>query len=176
MEIWVPEAAEEMPNGLMAAVVADYFTSMYLWTATVILVAIGRTRLVVVLTLAEIILGVGLMLVLAPRYGLIGIALASFIANVLIGFFLQVPIAARAARVTLRELLGNAIGRVALAAIPAILAALAIQHTFVEMSLLMLIGAVACVVLVYAVGLWLFGVRRDERQMYLTLWRDASDG
>jgi peptidoglycan biosynthesis protein MviN/MurJ (putative lipid II flippase) len=142
----------------------------------VILVAIGRTRLVVVLTFAEILLGVGLMLALAPRYGLIGIALASFIANVLIGFFLQVPIAARAAQVTLGELLGNAIGRIALAAIPAILTAAALHSAFEDMGLLMLIGAVACVVLVYAASLWGFGVRRDEREMYLTMWRNASGG
>jgi O-antigen/teichoic acid export membrane protein len=171
MRIWVPEAAKDIPDGLMAAVVFDYLTSMYLWTATVILVAIGRTRLVVALTLIEIVLGVALMLALAPRYGLIGIAGASFIANVLIGFSVQVPIAARAANVTLKELVGTAIGRVALASIPAILVAAAIQRSVANMSLLMLVGAVIAVLLVYAACLGLFGVRKDEREMYLALWR-----
>jgi len=171
MQLWVPEAAEDIPNGLMAAVVFDYLTSMYLWTATVILVAIGRTRLVVVLTLVEIVLGVALMLVLAPRYGLIGIAAASFIANVLIGFIVQVPIAARAANVTLRELVGTAIGRVGLASIPAILVAGIIHRAVEDMSLLMLTGSVLAVLLVYAACLGLFGVRRDERELYLALWK-----
>ena len=176
MQIWVPEAANDIPDGLMLAVVLDYLTSLYLWTATVILVAIGRTRLVVGLTLAEIVLGVALMLALAPRYGLIGIAVASFIANVAIGFFFQVPVAARAAQVTLGELLGSAIGRVLLASLPAIGVAVIFHNTFEAMSLLMLAGAIASVLLTYAVSLWLFGVRRDERELYLTLWRNASGG
>jgi O-antigen/teichoic acid export membrane protein len=172
MELWVPEAADEIPHGLMAAVVADYITSMYLWTATVILVAIGRTRLVVALTLIEIVLGVALMLTLAPRYGLIGIAIASFIANVLIGFLVQVPIAARAAHVTLGQLIGSAIGRVALACVPAVIVAEILRRSFENMSLFGLAASVCTVLLVYLVGIGLFGVRRDEREMlYGMLWK-----
>jgi O-antigen/teichoic acid export membrane protein len=176
MRIWVPEGMQGMPDGLMAAVVLDYLTSMYLWTATVILVAIGRTRLVVVLTLSEIVLGVALMVALAPRYGLVGIALASFFANVLMGFLVQVPIAARAAGVTLGQLLGSAIGRVLLACVPAVIVATLLHNAFTDMGLPLLIGSILCVLVVYGVSLLLFGIRRDERELYLTLWRNASGG
>jgi O-antigen/teichoic acid export membrane protein len=174
IELWVPEAADGITQGLMAAVVFDYLTSMYLWTATVILVAIGRTRLVVTLTLVEIVVGVVLMVVLAPIYGLIGIALASFIANVAIGFVLQVPISARAVGVTLSELIGSAVGRIALAAVPAIIVAAVLRNHFVETSWLVLMGCILCVCVVYGLSLWLFGTRREERELYVTLWRNAS--
>jgi O-antigen/teichoic acid export membrane protein len=176
IEWWVPEAAEHMPEGLMAAVVLDYFTSMYLWTATVILVAINRTRLVVILTLVEIVLGVVLMIALAPHFGLVGIAVASFIANALMGFFVQMPLAARAARVSLSEVFGTAIGRVALACVPAIAVAALLHEFFVAMSLPALLGSVLAVLAVYGVGLFFVGIRRDERDLYMTLWRNASGG
>src|SRR5262249_31008738 len=123
LELWVPEAAPEVPAGLMPVVVLDYLTSMYLWPATVILVAIGRTRLAVALTAAELLTGVVLMIVLAPAIGLLGIALASLIANVTLGLFVQLPLTARASGVSLGAFFSSTLPRVTLALVPGLLAA-----------------------------------------------------
>lgn len=171
VELWVPEVAGEIPHGLMAAVVCDYLASMYLWTATILLVAIGRMRLVVFLTLIEIAAGIGLMIALAPKYGLMGVALASLTANVAIGFALQIPLAARAAGVTLSDLVGSAMIRIALVSIPAVLTAAALQRAVDEPGFFELGGIVLAVLAVYGASLWLFGMRRDERAHYLSLLR-----
>ncbi len=168
LELWVPEAAPDVPAGLMPLVVLDYMTSMYLWTATVILVAIGRTRLAVMLTVAELAVGIVLMLILAPRFGLPGLALASLIANVAVGLCFQMPVAARAVGVPVAALVGSTIGRLAMAAVPAVVAAVVLRPVVEEAGWALLTGASLAVVAVYGVCLLLFGTRREERALYLS--------
>jgi O-antigen/teichoic acid export membrane protein len=155
----------------MPVIVLDYATSMYLWTATILLVAIGRTRLAVYLTVAELLLGVLLMFVLSPFVGLVGLALASFIANVVVGLGFQIPIAARAVGVPLRALVGSTIGRVAAALVPAVIAAIALRSTVDEGGWAMLATAAVVIAALYGVSLLLIGTRREERALYLQLLR-----
>ena len=169
IELWVPEAASEVPSGLMPMIVLDYATSMYLWTATVILLATGHTRLAVCLTGAELLLGVVLMFVLAPSIGLVGLALASLIANVVVGLFFQIPIAARHVGVPLRELIGATLGRVVVALVPCAIAALAMRPAVEEGGWGMMAVAGAVTIAIYGVCLVVFGTRRDERALYLEL-------
>jgi O-antigen/teichoic acid export membrane protein len=171
IELWVPEAAADVPAGLMPMIVLDYATSMYLWTATILLVAIGRTRLAVYLTVAELLLGVLLMFVLSPFFGLVGLALASFIANVVVGLGFQIPIAARAVGVPLSSLVGSTIGRVGAALVPAVVAAIALRSTVEEGGWAMLATAAAVIVALYSVSLLLIGTGREERALYLQLLR-----
>jgi O-antigen/teichoic acid export membrane protein len=171
IELWVPEAAADVPPALMPVIVLDYATSMYLWTATILLVAIGRTKLAVYLTVAELVLGVLLMFVLSPFVGLVGLALASFIANVVVGFGFQIPIAARAVGVPLRALVGSTIGRVAAALVPAVIAAIALRSTVDEGGWAMLATAAVVIAALYGVSLLLIGTGREERALYLQLLR-----
>jgi O-antigen/teichoic acid export membrane protein len=168
LELWVPEAAPEVPPGLMPLVVMDYMTSMYLWTATVILVAIGRTRLAVMLTVSELVVGVVLMYLLSPHFGLAGLALASLIANVVLGMGFQIPVAARAVGIPLATFIGSTLGRVAIAAAPAVIAAVTLRPVVEEGGWAMLIGASLATAAVFGVSLLLFGTRRDERALYLS--------
>ena len=170
LELWVPEAASSVPNGLMPLVVLDYVTSMYLWTATVVIVAIGKTRLAVMLTLAEIALGIVLVLILTPMYGLLGLALASFIANLLLGFCVQIPVVARAVGVSPAELMVSTLVRVGLATLPAVLAAFALQQSTNEPSWSHLFGAATAIFLVYGACFALFGTNRKERALLMVLW------
>lgn len=169
LELWVPDAAPDVPAGLMPLVVMDYMTSMYLWTATIILVAIGRTRLAVILTVSELALGVVLMFALSPRFGLNGLALASLIANLVLGMGFQIPIAVRAVSTPLWKFLGTTFGRVAVAVAPAVVAAFALRSAVEEGGWPMLIGASLAVIAVYGVSLLVIGTRRDERALYLSL-------
>ncbi len=168
LELWVPEAAPDVPAGLMPVVVLDYMTSMFLWTATVLLIAMGRTRLAVILTVAELALGVMLMFALSPRFGLVGLAAASFIANVAIGACFQIPLTVRAAGVSLREFVIGTFGRLVIAVLPVLLAAVALRPMVEEGGWGMLIAATVALVAVYGTGLLLFGTRRDERALYLS--------
>ncbi|HEY8508848.1 MAG TPA: oligosaccharide flippase family protein [Steroidobacteraceae bacterium] len=174
--LWVPEAAPGVPHGLMALVVLDYLTSMYLWTATVVLIAIGRIRLAVALTLAEIVLGVALVLVLIPQYGLLGVAAASLAANVVTGFLFQIPITARCVGVPVSDLMGATLGRIALACVPAVFAASAFALVEQHPRWALLASAAIVVSVVYCAGLLLFGMGREERAWYASMWRDLSRG
>jgi peptidoglycan biosynthesis protein MviN/MurJ (putative lipid II flippase) len=122
-----------------------------------------------VLTLSELALGVVLMFVLAPHFGLNGLALASLIANLVLGMGFQIPITVRAVGTRLTTFLGTTFGRLAMAVIPAVAAALALRSTVEEGGWAMLIGATLAVAAVYGVSLLVVGTRRDERALYLSL-------
>lgn len=168
LELWVPEAAPAVPAGLMPVVVADYLTSMYLWTATIVLVAMGRTRLAVGLTIAEFAFGVVLMLVLAPRFGLVGLAVASLIANVVMGALFQIPLTARAVRLPLTEFLGATLGRLTIALAPVVLGATLLRSVVDSGGWPTLIAATTTLIAVYALCLLHFATGRDERALYLS--------
>lgn len=176
LELWVPEVAAELPTGLMTLIVLDYTTSVYLWTSTVVLVAMGRTRLAVALTVSEIALGIALVLALAPTFGLPGLAFASLAANVLLGYVLQIPLTARHVGVAIGELVGSTLGRVILACVPAVAAAGGIRLISSEPAWPMLVAAVVVTGAVYCAGMWLVGMSREERAVFAEVWRDVYHG
>lgn len=171
LELWVPDIAPEVPSGLMTVVVLDYLTSMYLWPATLILLAIGRTRLAVGLTAAELITGVVLMIVLAPFLGLLGIALASLIANVSLGLFVQLPFTARAIGVEVSSFFTSTLPRVSVALVPSLVSAVLLRSFVESGGWVALIAAGVLFGALYGVCLLLFGTRRSERDLYLRLMR-----
>ena len=169
LALWTPEAANVLPGALLPIVIVNLLVSVFLWTSTVVLMAANRVRALVLLTLAEVALEVLLMVFLSARFGVIGFALASLLANVIIGFGWQLPLLARHLGVSPRELLTHAAGRVGAAGLPALLVAWAMQSFLDEPGWLGLFLTALAIAGVYAAILTAFAPREHGR--HVTLWR-----
>lgn len=171
--IWVPEAWEVLPAGLVQLVVIDILFSVYFTTGTVLLMAMGRIRFVAMLTVLELALTVLLIVLLVPRYGLIGFATAALTANVLVGFALLLPAACRACQVSLASFLARTLGRLSVAMLPAGLAAAGMMLLDVDPGVLFLAAAVVIIGAVYLPSILWLGTSPAERAGYEQVWRHS---
>ncbi len=176
LRLWVPEVAEQTSGALAPIIVVSNLFSVFLWTSSVVLLAVNRVRLLVVLTLIEVAIEIVLILTLAPRMGLEGVAIAGFAANVGVGLALELPLVSRIAAASLTELLWNGLGRLALASTPALAVAAVLRHHLGEPGLIPLIGAAAIIGVVSMVGLFAFGVGAAERKEIAGLWKTLRAG
>jgi O-antigen/teichoic acid export membrane protein len=159
LELWTPEAAALLPHWLLPLVVVNLLVSVFLWTSTIVLLAVNRVRTVVWLTLAEVVLEIGLMIVLTRALGLLGFALAGLVANVAIGFGIQMRVVERYLDISLRDWLRHGLLCVLAASLPAAGCAAAIAR-FLQPDTWPQIGASAlAIALVYFVALGMFGTR-----------------
>lgn len=168
---WVPTVEELLPTGLLALVVATFFVAAVCWPATLVLMALGRMRLVVVITLAELALIVVLALLLVPPLGLNGFALATLSSNLLAGVGLLAPAVCRVAGVRLWWLFRATVGRVLLPVAVALL--VAVPFTFWREAHELLVFTVAALVVagVYLPLCYLAGMDHWDREQAHTLMR-----
>jgi hypothetical protein len=169
LALWTPEAAHVLPAALLPIVIVNLLVSVFLWTSTVVLMATNRVRVLVALTLGEVVLEVLLMVLLTARFGVVGFALAGLIANVVVGFGWQLPLLARHLGISSRELIVHAGGRVGAAGLPALCAAWGLQSLFDLPGWPELILAAAVVAAVYLAALVVLAPREQGR--YVPLWR-----
>jgi peptidoglycan biosynthesis protein MviN/MurJ (putative lipid II flippase) len=121
--------------------------------------------------LLQIAIEVTLTLMLAPRFGLIGVALGSLIANVSVGAMVTLPVVGRATATSGMILLPKVLGRLLLASIPACLAAQGLRLAPYHQGILFLGLAAALIGGVYLLALLLFGTSASERRELLDVWR-----
>jgi O-antigen/teichoic acid export membrane protein len=159
LALWTPEAAALLPHWLLPLVVVNLLVSVFLWTSTVVLLAVNRVRSVVWLTLVEVALEIGLMVALTREFGLLGFALASLAANVAIGFGMQMPVLKRHLGIAHREWLRHGLLRVLGASVPAMALAAAIAWFARPGTWLGITGSALAIAAVYFVALALFGTR-----------------
>ena len=171
LSLWSPEGVAGMPPALLRIITINLMVSAFLTTSAMMLLAAGRVRTIAMLTLAEVALGTALIFVLAPRYGLSGVAAGLLIANVLIGFAVQVPIATSTFHVRPIGFLWSSLGRVALASAPAYALALAL-HERSRPGIESLIIAALSIGFAYLVALLVLGTSARERAGYTLLWRE----
>lgn len=168
---WSPDGMAEAPSSLLPLICLHFLVSAFLTTSAMLLLAAGRVRTVTALTLVEVLLSTLLILLLAPRHGLMGVVTGLLVANVLIGFALQLPIAARAFSLDTPAFLWTVFGRVVLAMVPCLLVAIAIRSHVPE-GLAGLIVAAAAIGLCYVLAMYLFGTSAGERREYRMLWEE----
>ncbi len=161
--LWVPEVEDYLPAGLMQLIVVNCLLTTGFWTATLLLMAMNRIRLVALLTLAELTFALVLILWLAPLYGLIGLALASLTANAVLGFGWVLPAACRAAGVSVPTFLASTFGRIALSALPSTALILMFPAWLPPDGWLAPVLAVIAIVMVYGPILLLGGLDQWER-------------
>jgi O-antigen/teichoic acid export membrane protein len=173
LEWWVPEGAAATSLPLIALLALDAAVSVFLWPASIVLAACGRVRLVVLLTVLEIVLEVTLMAVLTPQFGLVGVACACLIANTAVGLLIELPAAARLIGMPLVTLWWSTVPRLALALVPAAGVAWCLQRWLAPADLAELSITACAIAVIYFLGFWLVGSSPAERREVSALWRQA---
>jgi len=168
---WSPEGMVDAPPALLPLIAVHYLVSALMTTSAMLLLAAGRVRTIALLTLVEVALSTLLILILAPRHGLVGVVAALLAANVLIGFALQLPIAARAFSLDMPQFLWAVLGRVLLATAPCMLIALAIRDHIAPGPAGFALAA-AATGLTYLASLYWLGTSAAERRSYRVLWEE----
>lgn len=172
LALWVPQAAQATSPLLIALLAANFLVSASLWTSGVMLLATNRIRLVVILNVTEVALEVAMIVLLAPRYGLIGVASASLLANLALGLFVEVPLMCRFVNTTPFALLGSAMGRLALAALPVTIMAYLLHELAPPHGWLTLLAVATGLGVAWLAALFVLGTRRAERTELLAAWRN----
>jgi len=171
LAVWVPEAATASSPLLIALLAANVFVTAMLWTCGVMLLAVNRIRFVVALNVAEVVVEVALIVLLAPRWGLTGVAAASLAANVTLGLFVELPVMCRIVKLTAPALLGPIMARLALAAVPLVLVALLLRAWLPSEDLAALIVAAVALGTTWLAALFVLGTSHAERTELLGAWR-----
>ncbi len=156
----------------MTLVTLNSLVGVYLWTFTVLLMAANRIRLVAILTLIEVAIEVGLVLLLVHGYQLVGLAIAGLTAHALIGFGVKIPIVARAEGVSVWSIVAPSLGRLCLASTPALVVALLLRNSF-QSDWWSLAAYAAMVGVVYLLCLYLIGLTPRERTRLAHFWQDV---
>jgi O-antigen/teichoic acid export membrane protein len=172
LHVWVPESAAFASAPLTILLTLSALVSVFLWTSSIVLTAVGRIRQLALLLIIEIALDVVLILVLAPRYGLTGIAAAGLISNAGIGLMVEMPLIARVVGIATLELLRATLLRLAVASLPAAALAFWIASRFSVTGWLDLAAAAAVIAIAYLAGLLAIGVSGEERGQ-LRLWASS---
>lgn len=174
--LWIPEIAGEVSPMLLAVLCLSALVSALLSTSTVMLLAMGRVRLVVGLTVLEVLVEVVLILLLAPRLGLLGVAIGGLIANTGVGLLVELPITCRLVGLSMLRLLTHSTLRLLVAALPAMLLAFWLGAQLPAPQLLPLALAAVLVALTWFAAALLLGATAAERRELLHVartWRAA---
>ncbi len=131
-----------------------------------ILMGIGKPRNPTLLFVGAAVLNLALSIVLAPRLGLIGVAIGTAVPNVLYAIGVLV-IACREVEMSIMHFIRYTFVRTTIGAIPAAIVLLWIVRELDVEKLSGLVGAGMALVMVFA-GIWLVYVYRDDP--YVDLW------
>jgi O-antigen/teichoic acid export membrane protein len=175
LALWVPDAASQAPRLVITLLAGNALLTACLWTSGIMLLALNRIRLVVILNLAEVALEIGLIALLAPRHGLLGVAIASGIANVTVGLLVELPLMCGIVRLGTLRFLGGALGRLVAAALPLIAAAWLLRRLFPDREVAHLAAIAVALGVVWIAGLLLVGTSRAERGELRSTWRKLRD-
>jgi O-antigen/teichoic acid export membrane protein len=174
IHLWIPDISSDVSDALVVLLAVNSLFSAYLWTSTIILMAVNRMRLIVLLTAVEMIIELVLILALAPRFGLIGVAVAGLTANVAVGAAIELPIVVRMVSYPLRRFLMATLGRSIVACVPAVVIALALRQAMETPNWLFLAGAALAVAVSAIAGCALFGTTSAERAQFFEAWRELQ--
>lgn len=171
LALWSPEGVRGAPTGLLRLITLNCLLSAFLTTSAMMLLAAGRVRTIALLTLAEVALSTTLILLLAPRLGLTGVAAALLAANVLVGLTAQIPITTTAFGLHALPFLWTSLGRVLIAVLPAYAAAVLVRGQLPP-GIVGLALAALTIGAVYGISLLLLGTSARERDGYAILWKE----
>jgi O-antigen/teichoic acid export membrane protein len=167
---WVPDAAPGTSATLFAVLALSAFISVFLWTGWVVLAATGAIRTVVKLLVVELVVEAMLIVVLAPKLGLLGIALADLGGNAAVGVVLELPLVARLVGMPVTTFVARSLGRLAVPALLTVAAAYWARQRGLGDDLAGLIAVVTGLFALYVAALLLTS-SRQERLDFAHLWR-----
>lgn len=132
--------------------------------AEAILLGLGRSRLVSLCTLGNLVVTIGLGIPLTARLGATGLALAALAATLSTQVAVLIPAAGIACGVPAREILGDALLSALLAGIPVAAVMLSLRDRLAVGGLAGLVAWSGGAVALYAVLGWRFVLSSDERR------------
>jgi O-antigen/teichoic acid export membrane protein len=140
----------------------------------IILLATGRERFVAAASLVEITLHAILGAVLAKRFGLTGVALASLVPYAVLNLAVMIPLACRAVEIPVASLARAALLPALLAAAPATACAAILLAMVGPASMSGVLAVSSVVACVYAAVYWRLGLRPDDRTRYTASLRRST--
>jgi O-antigen/teichoic acid export membrane protein len=160
---WVGADYAVLPDGALPLLVINLFFSALLWPATTMLLGIGSVRRVFWFSAIEVAIGLIAILLLTPRFGIVGFIAALLAANVIAGFALTLPAIATALTAGISSFFLAGLLKPLLTCLPALAAALTIQTFVAPASIPELAFALAGVMAVHLPAYALFGMTVHER-------------
>ena len=176
LALWVPDIADAVPHMLITFIAVNLLLSVFLWTSTIMLLAMNRVRTVAFMTIGEVALAFAFIAFLTRDYGLTGIAIGSLGANVLMATLVHIPVVCRAMRISARGFLVPTFGRLAAASLPVVIFASWLHHVLTPESWLELAAIAATIFSTFAISFLLLGITASERQQYLGIVKEYLRG
>lgn len=171
--VWVPEVSHGITGMLLWILVASGLVSTLLTPSTIMLLALGRVRLMVGLTALEVLVEVVLIALLAPRHGLEGVAVACLIANASIGLLVELPLTCRLVGVPVADLLARSAVRPVISVLPAAALGWWLHAHMLGADLGSLVMAAGGILAAWGISVLLIGTTGAERRELLCLAREC---
>ncbi|HET7225763.1 MAG TPA: oligosaccharide flippase family protein [Candidatus Eisenbacteria bacterium] len=171
---WVPpdrRAAAVQAAPILVLLAAPTLVSLPQATAASVLYGVSRHRGVVALSLATAIANLGLSLLWAKPYGLMGVALGTAVPLVLIGGIVMFVYTTRALRLSPARYLAEGWLKPALLTVAFVAPAVVVQRLWHPVGVLPLLAAVLGCWLVFALVAWRFGLPDAERRRWARMVR-----
>ena len=167
LAVWVGSDFVALPEATLPLLVSNLYVSAVFWTATTLLLGLGLVRKVFWFSVFEVVLGLALILFLAPRYGIVGFVTGMLVANLAAAFLMAVPTTASALSQPMHTFLFRSLVAPMLACLPAFAAALAVEFWLQPRTLLELVVALLLVFVVHGAAFLVLGMNRSEREKCL---------
>lgn len=172
LALWVPDLADAVPHMLITFIALNLLLSVFLWTSTIMLLAMNRVRTVAFITVSEVALTFAAITLLAPRFGLTGIAIGSLLANLFIASLVQIPLICRVIKIAPRAFLLPTLGRITVAAFPVVIFASWLHQVFTPDAWHEFAAVAIAIFAVFAASFAIIGITATERQQYLRIVKE----
>ncbi len=167
---WIGRDYVTAPPGVLPLVVASFSITAFALTPITILMALSKVKEVFWMNVGEIGAAVILVILMAPRWGLVGVAGSLLLANFVSTFFWIVPYICRVLGQQMTGFLWQSIFRPLLATLPMVLAVLWMDTIIEGASVPWLAVKAVLAGSIYLVALYTFSLTRQER----ILWHSTA--
>lgn len=162
---WIGEDVVDVPAGVLPLVVTSFAITALVLTSTTVLLAIGRVREVFWMGIVELVIALALVVATVPRYELRGLAGSLLVSNALVSLFWVVPAVCRQLSLPVNRLVGPAVLRPLLAAVPMAGALVLLRSAFPVESLPGIAANCVAAGAVYLAAFWFLSLTSQERAM-----------
>jgi O-antigen/teichoic acid export membrane protein len=165
IRIWIGEEHVTVPPGVAPFVVISFTVTVFILTATTILLGMAKVKEVFWMGIAELTLAVLLVLLSVPRFELRGLAGSLMLANILITFLWIVPYVCRLLGQGITAFLAETVIRPLAAAVPMALFLIWLEQQLPGASLWWIGFKLGLGICVYGVTFYSLSLTPEEREL-----------
>lgn len=174
LDLWIGPEYTEIEDGVLWFTIANFYFSAFLWPSINVLLGAGEVRRIFFISLSEVALVLLLILLLVPSHGLVGLAAAGFIANILFGILYFLRDASIICNISIGMFVRKSIFRPLLACVPAFVAGLYFRSLPKPETWLLLIGYCGITGLIAVFGVLVLGLPFYQRLRFAVSIRRLS--